>query len=173
MSADILQSGRSDVIPDYILSRFPLPTFGEMEHEFGRQWADQLVTADPVSDPELWKAEKEFASGKLKERGQFAFGTEAFDARFVSLESVPFVLYLSLRVKHPTITRRAAAALLDDDNFFRVRTELLDLMGYKPPKVQPPTQGAVNPSTSTSSISPSDATGEKKPDTIPIEKSPA
>lgn len=147
MSAtDVLAPGRSDVLPGHVLSPFPLSAMGEMESEFNRTYCADLVSVSLTADPDSWERAMEFSAERLKER-PIAFGTLAFDRMVLANASTPLMAYLSLRVTEPTITRAAAKALLTDEFFLSVRSALLDFLGFSRPKIQPPTKGAMSPST--------------------------
>jgi hypothetical protein len=161
-ATDVLATPRTDVLSNHTLSPFPLVALGEMEDEFNRNHCADLITISLAADPESWEKAMEFASEILKTR-PVAFGTEAFDLRALSNSSLPLMFFLSLRVTEPKVTRTDAKALLTDENFLPVRTALLEFLGFKPrPKVQPPIQGAANPSTSETCTSSS-----AKPDSLP------
>lgn len=136
--AGLVGSPRSDVIPDYVMSPFQLFEFGECEEEFGRRHVSLAAAACDGADPSIRDTIVGVALNDVAV-GSFNYGTVGFDARARAISSLPFLLYLSLRINHANITLAKASALLTPDNRMNVHRVVLSLMGYDKPVKKKPT----------------------------------
>lgn len=147
--ADITAAGRSDVIPGHILSPLTLRDYGSCELEWEAQArADALVMAGGMPDADR-RSFIEQTVARIA-GGRYAFGSQGFDDAALKTQNLPFLLYLSLRRKHPDMTREKAAEFLDGDNAPDIQSAVLSLAGYEVKKKETSSSPA-EPSTGTPS----------------------
>jgi hypothetical protein len=130
---------RTDVIEGYTLSVPPAIDFAECEEEFQRLHNAKILGAVDPDDAGAYRQALQFCSDHAELR-EFAYNAPKFNRRCFDLPVAPFLAYLSLRVKHPTMTRQQARALITDQNLASVRVAVLELLGF--PMSKPPTEGA-------------------------------
>jgi hypothetical protein len=123
--AALTGAGRTDVLPGYTLSPWTLRDYGEMESEFARNYLATVCNAAASAPPEFAQAMISRALEDVK-IGEFQWGRAAFKLNVFAATYVPLMLYLSLRTRHPEITREKAAALLTDGNRNMVHRAILE-----------------------------------------------
>jgi hypothetical protein len=99
--AALTGAGRTDVLPGYTLSPWTLapPEFA------------QAMISKALDDVKI---------------GEFQWGRAAFKLNVFAATYIPLMLYLSLRGRHPDITRDKAAALLTDENRNTIHRAILE-----------------------------------------------
>jgi hypothetical protein len=123
--AALTGAGRTDVIPGYTLSPWTLRDYGEMESEFARNYLSTVCNAAATAPPEFAQAMISKALDDVK-IGEFQWGRAAFKLNVFAATYIPLMLYLSLRGRHPDITRDKAAALLTDENRNTIHRAILE-----------------------------------------------
>jgi hypothetical protein len=148
--SDAMPTTRSDILPGYVLSKFDIASYGEVEAELKRQHlavaaASAEGFSDQLRDKIIGAALAQIAAGA------FAWGRAGYDAQCQSLQTLPFLLWINLRIKHPQVTRGEAAALITPENTFILRRAILESMGFTfggdAPKKDEPTQTTTDPPT--------------------------
>lgn len=161
--SDIAGSGRTNVIPGYVLSQLQLPDYGFAEDAFAR-WYIQRVTlgarkaTEAIQLKAIESAQKDITSGWL------TFAMPGFDAMLKSAKGMELMTWLSLRIKHHDITRAKTRELIRavDENL--LARALLDMMGFtasrkkkRAPIASPPSPSTGTPSIPSSGSPPSEA----------------
>lgn len=128
--ANLTNAGRSDVLPGFTLSPFDLADFGECEAEFSRRHLARAGEAAAVAPPSMREKLLTIASNEAVS-GAFNWGRLGFNMAAHSLARLPFLLWLSLRHKHPTTILEEVAGMVTPENRDQVRRAVLELMEYK------------------------------------------
>jgi hypothetical protein len=129
--ADMAAAGRSDVLPGYILSAPRLREWGEAEAEAGRWHVTLAREASAGLPADVQTALVQQALNDVAD-GRFGMGMPWLDAFLRSARAAAFVFWLCLKVKHPHVTRDAAADLLTEDNEDAVFWAVLESWGMLP-----------------------------------------
>jgi len=149
---DLTAAGDSATIPGHVLSPPRLLEWAEAEQEAQRQYLWAVADAAAGLHNATRDAMYLRAVDNLK-TSPFAFGSAAFDAWATSASALSFLLWMSLRIKQPRLTRAQAAELLVQHDARRIMSAVLDLWGYRvqkkaparPPSDVPSTGGASSP----------------------------
>lgn len=129
--AELTAATRSDVLPGYILSRPAIREWGDAEEEAVAVYmrrVRQSVNGCPA-DVQLAVI---IAGLEKVAAGNFSFGMPDLDAFLRSASALPFIVWLSLRAKHPQVTREMAGAMVTPDNEVDVSQVALELWGFLP-----------------------------------------
>jgi hypothetical protein len=150
---DLTAAGDSATIPGHVLFPPRLLEWAEAEQEAQRQYlctvADSAAGLPAAARDTMYLR----AVDNLKS-SPFAFGSAAFDAWATSASALPFLVWLSLRINEPGMTRAQAAELLVQHDARRIMGSVLDLWGYRVQKKAPPrTPAATAGAQSTGGIS--------------------
>lgn len=134
---DLTAAGDSEIIPGHVLSVPRLLEWAEAEQEAQRQYL--WIVADAAAGLPAAAREAMYvrAVDNLKSC-PFAFGSASFDAWATSAGAMPFLVWMSLRIKQPRLTRAQAAELLIQHDARRIMSAVLDLWGYRVQKKAPP-----------------------------------
>lgn len=141
--SDLGDAGRADVIPGYIVSKLRLPDYGLAESAFARWYMSRVVRvacetrADPhdrakrvpVFPPAMQEKAIELAQREVGS-GWFNFSMPGFDLMAKSSQGLSLILWLSLRIKHPDVTRAKARELMRTADEVRLTEALFEAMGF-------------------------------------------
>jgi len=133
---DLTAAGNSELLPGHTLSVPRLLEWAEAEQEAQRQYLWAVADAAAALGGTARETMYSRAVDNLKSC-PFAFGSAAFDAWATSAGALPFLLWLSLRIKEPRITRTQAAELLVQHDARQIMPAVLDLWGYRVQKKAP------------------------------------
>jgi hypothetical protein len=133
---DLTAAGNSEIIPGHVLSVPRLLEWAEAEQEAQRQYLWTVADAAAALGAPARDAMYTRAVDNLKS-SPFSFGSAAFDAWATSAGALPFLLWLSLRIKEPRMTRAQAAELLARQDARQIMAAVLDLWGYRVQKKAP------------------------------------
>jgi len=135
---DLTAAGDSSTLPGLLLSPPRLLEWAEAEQEAQRQYLSSIAATDlPTAARDAMYAR---AIDNLRD-APFSFGSPQFDAWATSASALPMLLWLSLRIKQPQITRSAAAELLIHHDNAQIIAAVLNLWGYRAEKKTPPRDG--------------------------------
>jgi hypothetical protein len=117
---------------EWILSRFGLRQFAETEQEFVADYLASVGMAAArvpplIGDRLIEKATIAVASGYL------CCGSPEFNVQALLDHRLPFLTYVSLKVKHADITREQAEALAIAEDRDNLRKAIRAAMGYGSP----------------------------------------
>ena len=148
--SDVIGATDSSVLPGYVLSKFALEDYADAEAEFARQHIAIAAEGTAHLSP---KVQDRFAAKALADikAGCFAWGMNEFDIQTLTRTQVPFLLWLSLRARHPGITRKEVAKLVTFENREAIHRALLDCIRFvyqtkKAPPVEKQSQSTGGPS---------------------------
>lgn len=128
--SDLIPATRADVIEGYILAKFRLCDYGECEAEWKRRHL--AVTGEAAKDlpPDIRDRLLSAALADIAS-GMFSWGRIGFDAQAYAAESLPFLVWMCLKIKQPQIKQDDAAALITEGNQAKVQRAVLEMMDYK------------------------------------------
>lgn len=124
-----VNSPRVDVIPGYSLCTLRLKEMGLLEQEIASDYLRKVYNSLNGQNSPLAITTMQMAMDSIK-NGTLKYGMPAYNDYFLSLSSVPFLLFLSLKKYHQNITLEQASALLSEDNDYLVHQAILELNGY-------------------------------------------
>ena len=130
---DLTAAGNSSVIPGSTLSPPRLIEWAEAESEAAEQYIRNISRA-AMELPEPARAHLQSRAADNLLNSPPVFGSEAFDAWATSAGAVPFLLWLSLRISEPQVTRQEAAELLAGERGETIARAVWDLWGYRAAK---------------------------------------
>jgi hypothetical protein len=137
---DLTAAGNSSVIAGLTLSPPRLVDWAETEIEAAQQYLRNIARSS-AEFPETVRQQMYVRAVDNLQAGPFAFGSAAFDAWALSAVALPFLLYLSLRVRQSQITRLRAAELLSGPDGQTIARAIWDLWGYHDAKKTPAPPG--------------------------------
>lgn len=168
--SDLVGSARSDVLPGLLMSPFGVEAYAQAEFEFGRKHLEVVGAAAELVSDRIAEMMLRIANQAIADK-QFTFGSTGFKVNAFSANNLPFLFWLTLQEKQPTLTRANAAKLIDRDNEAKISRAVLELMGYRlmPPVDEKKEGESQNPPTTplTGTTSSPDSSKE----TSPIQKS--
>jgi hypothetical protein len=127
--ANAVAAGISQPLPGYILSPPRLLEYGEAELEFENDYrANVRETSAHLPVEQQREIVKEAI--ELIQAGEFALRGKYFDRCCLNPKKLPLLVWLSLRVKHPQITREQIAELLTLENEPDVTRAVFELWGF-------------------------------------------
>lgn len=166
--ADLVAAPQTgDVLPGYTLSVAGLVELATAEREFEKRYRIGAM-ADAAEMPEPGSTRLTEVAEALIARRYFCYGAPGFRANLFATQSIPFLLWLVLRPRHPKLTREQAAALIKPENETAVHRAVLECFGIsfperaatKPTADKPPTAPLTGPASSDVSA-PSESDGER------------
>jgi hypothetical protein len=126
---------RADIITGELLAPFTSEMFGMVSGYFRRRViteyagiAAELRKEKPSRENEA-QAVLEVLDMKTR-NGDYNWSRPGFIAEAFDIANLPFLLWLSLRVKKPKISLAEATAMITQDNAKQVQTGILQLMRY-------------------------------------------
>ena len=126
---NLTASGNSSLIPDHTISLPRLLEWADAESEADEQYLRSVALASAELPDAIRKQMQDRAVDNLKD-SPLALGTAGFDAWAISARAVTFLLWLSLRIRHPAVTRHQCAEWLAGPNGQRIAQTVWDLWGY-------------------------------------------
>jgi hypothetical protein len=129
--AQLAGAARTDVaaLPGYNLSPWRLEEYADAEQEFSQRHLRAAAEAGIGLPREVSDRIIGLALADVK-RGDFSWGTLNFDKQLFLASNVPFILWLTLRKKHPETKREAAAKLITEENRHVLHKAILELLGF-------------------------------------------
>lgn len=115
-SEKVLGVGRDDVISGYTLSWFRLDMMGQAGAYFRRLAKENAVSEDEARSYSLTNA--------------FSIQSPEFFLAARDLANLPYLTYISLKVKHNDMTLEKARALATPDLEKKIMEAIIELMGY-------------------------------------------
>jgi hypothetical protein len=122
-------SGNSSLIPDHTISPPRLLEWADAESEAAEQYLRAIALASAELPEAIRHHMQQRAVDNLKD-SPLALGTAGFVAWAISARAVTFLLWLSLRIRHPGVTRHQCAQWLAGPNGQRIAQAVWDLWGY-------------------------------------------
>lgn len=121
----------STTLPKYTLSQFRLPHFQQAEDYFAQRFLNTVAKA--ASGQVVAVAREQLATAnETVARGRFVYGSPNFDSECNRQTSLPFLLWLSLSIKH-AVTQEEAESLITDENESAVKAAVLAMMKFAVP----------------------------------------
>lgn len=138
---DLTAAGNTTAIPGKTISPPRLIEWAEAEVEAAHHYLRTITQAASELGDTIRHAMHSRAIDNLK-NDPIVFGSPGFDAWALSASALPFLLWLSLRIRHPRLTRNQAAEYLAGPDGNTIAKALWDLWGYRDAKKTPapPTQ---------------------------------
>lgn len=156
-AAELAGAYRADVIPAHILSRPTLRQYATAEETFRRTYvttvADGLRAAGVT--PAIFEGVMRKVADDIRSFA-IGYGTAEFDLWATAPTNGTLLVWLSLAVKHPTLTMEDAIKLIDAGDVNAIYDATLQLWGYlgrnEPAPKKAVSQGSENPSPGKASI---------------------
>jgi hypothetical protein len=162
--AQLAGAGRTDVLAGYELKPWRLIEYADAEQEFAQRHLRAAGEAAKDLPKEVADRVIALALADVK-RGDFSWGVSNFDRQLFLASNLPFVLWLSLRQKHPKLKRVETAELLTDENQGVVQKAILEMLGFDfaTPDKKKARQGKLKSRTLGENISPTSAKSASSP----------
>jgi hypothetical protein len=138
-------AGNSSLIPGHTISPPRLIEWAEAETEAAENYLRTVVRASA----DLPSATRDSLHARAVDNlrnSPFAFGSAGFDAWALSAAAMPFLLWLSLRIRHPRVSRNSAAEFLRRSNSDDIIKAVWDAWGYDGRKNPPAPPSQDSPS---------------------------
>lgn len=148
--ADILATPRHDILKGFVLSPFSIEMFEMAEQEFSRKHLAVTASAAENVTDRIAQMMLQIANNDVANR-RFAFDTPGYRVCAFTNSNLPFMLWLSLSVKHPQLSQAEASKLLTSENEGAIRKAIFELQGYKPRKTEEDDSKKSKPGTESSS----------------------
>jgi hypothetical protein len=129
--AELTAATRSDVLPGYILSRPAIREWGDAEEEAVAVYMRRVRQSVESCSADVQLAVIIAGLEKVA-AGNFSFGMPDLDAFLKSASALQFVVWLSLRAKHPHLTRELVCTMVTPENEVDVSRVALELWGFLP-----------------------------------------
>jgi hypothetical protein len=127
--SNLAAAGNSSLIPDHTISPPRLLEWAEAETEAAEQYMRTVASAAGELPETVRQRIYDRAVDNIKD-SPLALGTAGFDAWAISARAVPFLLWLSVRVRHPSVTRNQVAGWLNGPRGREIARAVWDLWGY-------------------------------------------
>lgn len=164
--SELTAAPRSDILENYVLSPWTLAEFGEAEAEFERKHLERagIAASAPGISAEVKDQMLALANDDVR-ASRLSYGSPGFDRKMNDFCNLPFILYLTLRAKHPAITLAESMKLVPIDDILNFQRSVLEIHRYvfsqkKTPMMPPAPE---NPSTGSTSSPSSDAIEKTNP----------
>lgn len=128
--AKLTAAPRADVLPGYELSQFTFSMYGMVEEELERRHIRNAALGAADAPAEVRETVLKLALEDVRE-GRLCFGHSAFDAHVKAQSTLPMILWICLRRKHPGLIQADAEKLVTPDNERAVYWAVLECMGYR------------------------------------------
>lgn len=129
--SELTAAPRSDILENYVLSPWTLAEFGEAEAEFERKHLERAALAASatgisaeVKDQMLALANDDVRASRL------SYGSPGFDRKMNDFCNLPFILFLTLRAKHPAITLSESMKLVPINDILNFQRSVLEIHRY-------------------------------------------
>lgn len=128
--SDLSAAGISDVIPGHILSPLRLQEYGIASKEFAKEFmAIAAASAENLGD--IVRDRMISLALAIVAGGSYRYGSQAFDAACKDPTAIPLLLWLSLQIKHPQMSRAEAVAFITPENQPEIRKAVLECAGFE------------------------------------------
>lgn len=127
--ADIVAAPRSDILPGFQLSPFSIDMIAQAEFEFARKHLEVVAAAAEIATDRIARLMLSIANNEIANK-QFVYGANGFILSAFSTSNLPFLLWLTMGEKHPTMMLPAVRPLITKANEDKVKRGVLELLGY-------------------------------------------
>jgi hypothetical protein len=125
-------SGAAQPIAGYFISPPRLVEFGMAEKEAARQYLDSIYKATEGLPDTFRQTAIRKATDNLMADPFAAFAPGSFlDSWMKTAAALPYLLWLSLRIKNPNIKENEATAMINDGDRLEIRQAVLTAWGFK------------------------------------------
>ncbi len=126
---ELTAAGRADLLPGHTLSPWRLVTIAEAEEEMERRHIATCVAGAIALPQPAQRLVAEAATRDIRD-GAFKYRAPGFDRVLLSPSFTSLRLWLSLRARHPGVTRAQAARLITADNEIAVYYATCEMAGW-------------------------------------------
>jgi hypothetical protein len=133
---ELASSGNSAVIAGHTLRAPRLIEWADAEIEANRNYLQSVALAAAELPEGVRQGMHARAVDNLKDH-PLVFGSAGFDAWALSAGALPILVWLSLRISQPKVSRQQAAQILSSGDGDAIARAVWDLWGYRDAKKRP------------------------------------